>query len=152
MKSYYEYLKACADCIDEIYSESDYERVTSRFKDFDVDFDYYNPCDQDLERYVLDTLLENKFGNDIWVDYIDGDDVSIDCYGVQSVDMLDDIKKFLESLEYNFEDYEYQKENIEEKIKENERDNAYNKARDIIRDMSTDELIEFIEKHGTGNK
>lgn len=152
MKSYYEYLKACAECIDEIYSESDYEKIASRFKDFDIDFDYYNPCDQDLERYVLDTLLENKFGNNIWVEYIEGDYVSIDCFGAQSVDVLNDIKKLLESLGYNFEDYEHQKENIEEKIKENEKDDAYDRARDIIRYMSTDELKEFIEKYGTGDK
>lgn len=151
VKSYYEYLKACAECVDEIYSESDYERVASRFKNFDVDFNNYNPYDHDFELYVLDTLLWNKFGSDICVDYINGDDVSIDCDGIQSADVLNDIKKFLESLGYNFKNYESLEKEINEKIEEDERDKVYDEARDIICYMSTNELKEFIEWYGARN-
>ena len=110
MIDYISYLKLIAYANEDIYSEEDFNRLAAKFKNAEISLEDYNPFDEDLERYILDQLFEDKFGDKIWVSWVNDDEVEIDYYEIYDPSIIDEVKSLLESYDYTLCGYEELKE------------------------------------------
>lgn len=134
----------------ELLDEDEFNEIVKRFNDISIDYSDFDFSDDNLEYYIVRKLLFETFGDYFWVEEIDNNDILIQHDFLETPDILDDVKEFLESFGYIFVNYDSLKEELLEEAKDNDK-KLYQKAKLLIDDFSSDELKEFIEKYGARN-
>ena len=132
-----------------LLNEDEFNEIVERFNINSINYSDFDFSGDDLEYYIVRKLLLEKFGDRFWVDEIDDNDIVIEPYNLEALDILDDVKEFLKSFGYTLINYDNLKEELLEEAKAN--NTLYQKAKLLIDDFSSDELKEFIEKYGARN-
>lgn len=148
MLKYIDYLNKAANYYN-LLSEDEFNEIVKRFNISSIDYSNFEFGDSDLEYYIINQLLIEKFGNCLWVDDTYNDAINIEFHNLKTPDILDDVKEFLESFGYTFANYNSLKEKLLEKAETDDEEELYLKAKLLIDDFSSDELKEFIERCGT---
>ena len=150
MLKYNDYLIEAANYYN-LLNEDGFNEIVKRFNINSIDYSDFEFSDDNLEYYIVRQLLFEKFGDYFWIDEIDGNDIFIEPNTLETPDILDDVKKFLESFGYTFANYDELKKELLEEAETNDEEELYRKAKFLIDDFSSDELKEFIEKYGARN-
>lgn len=146
MLNYIDYLSEASRYY-ELLDEDEFNEIVKRFNDISIDYSDFEFSDDNLEHYIVRKLLLEKFGDYFWVEEIDNNDIVIQHDFLETPDILDDVKEFLESFGYIFVNYDSLKEELLAEAEANEKEKLYQKARLLINDFSSDELKAFIEEY-----
>ena len=147
MITYNEYLDLAVDFYLEILNKVEFEKIANKFPDVNIDFKDYSFCDDDLEVYILNKILEERF-DDVWVDYIGDDGVELYSDDYVSPESLDELEELLSQYGYNFINRDDLELDYNTHKSEQDKLNLHRRATLILDNMSDSELEEFIEEYG----
>lgn len=147
MLKYNDYLKAACSYY-EFLNEDEFNEIVKKFNINSIDYSSFEFGEMELEYYIINKLLIEKFGDCLCIDDFYNNEVNVEFYSLETQDILDDVKEFLESFGYTFVNYDSLKEKLLEKQETDDAEELYQKAKLLIDDFSSDELKEFIEKCG----